>query len=156
MITIRTFQPEDLASVVALWHDAKRKAFPYVEVQQRYTLEENRAFLEGYLLVLCRLWVAEEAGEPVGFMALREDWIDQLFVQVDRQGRGIGSALLDKAKELAEGDLHLFTYQKNHEARAFYERHGFEAVAFGVSPPPENEPDVQYRWLVSRALPPPA
>lgn len=146
MITIRPFEPADLESVVAFWHDAKRKAFPYVEVQQRYTLEGNRAFFEDHLLVLCRLWVAEEAGEPVGFMALRGSWIDQLFVRVDRQGRGIGSALLDKAKELTDVDLRLFTYQKNHEARAFYERHGFEAVAFGVSPPPESEPDVQYRW----------
>lgn len=152
MITIRPFEPADFESVVVLWHDAKRKAFPYVEVQQRYTLEENRAFFEHHLLVLCRLWVAAEAGEPVGFMALRGDWIDQLFVRVDRQGRGIGSALLDKAKELAEGDLHLFTYQKNHGARALYERHGFEAVAFGVSPPPENEPDVHYRWLASRGM----
>lgn len=146
MITIRPFEPEDLTSVVALWHEAKRQAFPYVEVQQRYTWEESLAFFETCLLPLCRLWVAEEAREQVGFMALRQGWIDQIFVRVDRQGEGIGSALLNKAKELADGDLDLFTYQKNHGARALYERHGFEAVAFGVSPPPENEPDVRYRW----------
>ncbi|HKV07283.1 MAG TPA: GNAT family N-acetyltransferase [Thermoanaerobaculia bacterium] len=146
MITIRPFEPADRESVLALWHNAKRKAFPYVEAQQRYTLEEDRAFFEGSLLFTCRVWIAEEAGEPVGFMALREGWIDHIFVRVDRQGQGIGSALLDKAKELAEGDLNLMTYQRNHAARALYERHGFEAVAFGVSPPPENEPDVHYRW----------
>jgi ribosomal protein S18 acetylase RimI-like enzyme len=146
VITIRPFEPEDLTCVVALWHEAKRQAFPYVEVQQRYTWEENLAFFETYLLYLCRLWVAEEEGEAVGFMALRRGWIDQLFVRVDRQGQGIGSALIDKAKELADGDLDLFTYEKNHGARALYERHGFEAVSFGMSLPPENEPHVQYRW----------
>jgi hypothetical protein len=31
-------------------------------------------------------------------------------------------------------------------ARAFYEWHGFSVVAFGVSPAPESERDVEYRW----------
>ena len=28
----------------------------------------------------------------------------------------------------------------------FYERRGFVATRFGVSPAPESEPDVQYEW----------
>ena len=36
-------------------------------------------------------------------------------------------------------------------ARAFYERRGFRAVAFGRSPAPENEPDVKYAWPVTPA-----
>ena len=31
-------------------------------------------------------------------------------------------------------------------ARRFYERRGFEAYDHGRSPPPEDEPDVWYRW----------
>jgi hypothetical protein len=31
-------------------------------------------------------------------------------------------------------------------ARSFYEKQGFVAVYSGVSPPPESEPDVEYRW----------
>jgi hypothetical protein len=27
-----------------------------------------------------------------------------------------------------------------------YEKHGFKAVKFGLSPPPESAPDVEYRW----------
>jgi hypothetical protein len=30
-------------------------------------------------------------------------------------------------------------------ARAFYERHGFSVVRFGVSPAPEAEPDIEFR-----------
>ena len=30
-------------------------------------------------------------------------------------------------------------------SRAFYEKHGFRAVRFVVSPPPESEPDVEYQ-----------
>jgi hypothetical protein len=42
--------------------------------------------------------------------------------------------------------LGLFTHQRNEKARRFYEARGFVAVRFGMSPPPENEPDVRYEW----------
>jgi hypothetical protein len=48
--------------------------------------------------------------------------------------------------ELSPGGLRLFTFQRNVPARSFYEKYGFRAVRFGVSPAPENEPDVEYRW----------
>ncbi len=31
-------------------------------------------------------------------------------------------------------------------ARRFYEKNQFRVVRLGLSPPPENEPDVEYRW----------
>ncbi len=62
------------------------------------------------------------------------------------QCTGVGLALLDKAKQLSPQRLELFTHQTNTRARAFYESQGFEATAFGTSPPPESEPDVTYVW----------
>ena len=38
------------------------------------------------------------------------------------------------------------THQQHAQARAFCEKHGFRAVKFGISPPPESEPDVEYHW----------
>ncbi len=29
---------------------------------------------------------------------------------------------------------------------AFYEKNGFIAEKYGISPPPESEPDVEYHW----------
>ena len=31
---------------------------------------------------------------------------------------------------------------------AGFEKHGFVAVKFGISPPPESAPDVEYAWSV--------
>ncbi|MYU47846.1 GNAT family N-acetyltransferase, partial [Streptomyces sp. SID7803] len=43
--------------------------------------------------------------------------------------------------------LALYAFQRNAAARAFYERHGFIAVAFDDgSRNEEKEPDVRYRW----------
>lgn len=148
-IMIRDYSSSDLESVVALWHEAKRRAFPYVAVQQAYTLADDHDYFVQVLLTECSVLVARQAQDIVGFIALKPGYIDQLFVRFGCQQQGIGSILLAKAKELTVADLRLYTFQKNYQARAFYEQHGFQAIAFGMSPPPENEPDVEYWWQKS-------
>jgi ribosomal protein S18 acetylase RimI-like enzyme len=60
--------------------------------------------------------------------------------------KGWGTQLVNFAKQLSPSGLELHTHQANAAARAFYERHGFQAVTFDISPPPESAPDVEYHW----------
>jgi ribosomal protein S18 acetylase RimI-like enzyme len=145
-LILRPYRTEDLTKVVAMWHASKRQAFPYVEVQQTYTIEDDTGFFREVIATEYALFLAEAKGQIVGMMAIKAGYIDQLFVAVDAQGQGVGTTLLAKAKELSPTGLRLYTFQKNAKARIFYEKHGFRAVQFGTSPPPENEPDVEYRW----------
>jgi hypothetical protein len=62
------------------------------------------------------------------------------------QRRGVGAALLRHAIALSPAGIELHTHVRNAKARAFYEKHHLVAVKFGVSPPPESEPDVEYHW----------
>ena len=144
-VALRPFEPADLTETVAMWHASKRAAFPYNAEQQRHTLDDDTKFFCDAVAPRCWVWLALDGDRIAGFVAVRGEWIDHLFVRTDLQRRGVGSALLAKAIALAPGGLRLFTFQRNAPARAFYEKHGFRAVAFGVSPPPESEPDVEYR-----------
>jgi len=72
--------------------------------------------------------------------------IDRLYVDPDYQTSGIGTQFINYAKGLYADGLVLKTHVQNSRARSFYEKHGFKAVAFGLSPPPESMPDVEYRW----------
>jgi ribosomal protein S18 acetylase RimI-like enzyme len=85
-------------------------------------------------------------GRPVAFMAMHADFIDHLYIHPEFQRRGIGQALLNFAREKSPDHVWLYTLQINVHARAFYEKNGFVAEKFGVSPSPENEPDVEYHW----------
>ena len=145
-IHIRRYQPDDLAQTVSVWRASKRHAFPYVAVQQRYTLAEDTAYFRDVVAVECVVWLAEVAGRIAGLLALKNEYIDQLFVAVELQRQGVGTALLQKAREQSSRGLRLFTFQKNATARAFYEKHGFQVIRYGHSPAPENEPDVEYQW----------
>jgi ribosomal protein S18 acetylase RimI-like enzyme len=146
MTLIRDFLESDFDSVVAGWHRTNLVSYSYVQAHQDHSLEDARRFFRGTVLVECQVWVAELTGQPVGVLALREPWIRQLAVFPPFQRRGIGTALLATARRHSPEELRLYTFQRNNAARAFYERHGFSAVAFGVSPAPESEPDVEYHW----------
>jgi GNAT superfamily N-acetyltransferase len=81
-----------------------------------------------------RVFVAESDGAVVGFAALlpRSDGkmeMDGLFVEPDRQGRGIGRALVEHSAEFARATgspaLHVIG---NPHAEGFYLRCGFALV----------------------------
>ena len=59
----------------------------------------------------------------------------------------VTSALLDWAKALSPGRLVLWTFQRNANARRFYEAHGFALVReTDGSDNEEKEPDALYLW----------
>lgn len=146
MIEIRALSESDLGAVVRLWHETKRDTYDFLPQEQGRTIEEDDAFFRSAILPLCSIWVAAEHERVLGFLALRGSYVDRLYVHPGAQRRGVGEALLGRAIALSPTGLELHTHVENRKARAFYEKHRLRAVRFGVSPPPESAPDVEYHW----------
>jgi GNAT superfamily N-acetyltransferase len=92
----------------------------------------------------CTLWGTFDRDVMTGMIAFRDDWIEQLYVLPEAQGRGIGTELLAKR---ASACLQLWTFQRNQRARRFYEARGFALVEeTDGARNEENEPDARYRW----------
>jgi ribosomal protein S18 acetylase RimI-like enzyme len=142
---IRRLRDDEVGEVVRLWRRSRDASQPWLEARMGHTSEDDLRFFEGTIARENDVWVAVE-GDVLGFLAIADDRLGWLYVDPPAQGRGIGSALLDKAKALSPSGLTLYTHQRNERARAFYERRGFRVVSFGVRPPPESEPDVLYRF----------
>jgi GNAT superfamily N-acetyltransferase len=145
-IEIRPMRAGELRDVVALWSRSKKRAYPWLAIEQARGFDEELAFFRDVLAPRCAIWLAYRGGALAGLIALDGRHVEQLYVEPDAQGTGVGSALLAEAKRLQPAGLSLFTFQRNARARAFYEARGFRAVRFGVSPAPESEPDVRYEW----------
>lgn len=65
----------------------------------------------------------------------------------DRQGLGLGSAMVERAKASMPQAVQLWTFQSNTAVHRFYERHGFVAVeSTDGSQNEERAPDVRYQW----------
>ena len=78
---------------------------------------------------------------------LGEEILEYIFLEPRVFRRGIGTALLDLAKERRRDGFTLWTFQQNERARAFYERHGLEEIQLTDGQGNEEKtPDVQYAW----------
>ena len=148
---IRLMKDEDSEAIVQVWYTSGRMAYPFIERWQRFTLEQARSVFREEIASVCEIWVAETEDGIVGYLALKGSYVDRLYVSPNHQRYGVGTSLLQYAMERSPDGLELHTHQKNTQARAFYEKHGFVPVKYGISPPPENEPDVEYQWRPLRA-----
>ncbi|MET7646809.1 GNAT family N-acetyltransferase [Streptomyces sp. NPDC005426] len=152
-VQLREARVEDADRLTRLFLDSRAAAMPYLA--RVHSDEATLAWMTHVVLPGTDVWVAElrdEAGvvEPVGFVSVDGEELEHLYLRPDARRRGIGTLLLAKARERSPEGLALHAFQRNAEARAFYERHGFTAVEFDDgSRNEENEPDVRYRWSPS-------
>ena len=113
-----------------------------------HTDDQVRRWIAEYLVPNREVWVATEpGGAVVGLMALSADQLDQLYLAPGWAKRGIGSRLVELAKERRPDGLDLFTFQVKANARRFYERQGFgQAWTGDGSDNDEGQPDVRFAW----------
>jgi ribosomal protein S18 acetylase RimI-like enzyme len=144
--SIREYRSDDFDALTIVWRISREKSLPEFQREKGHFFYEDQNYFQNHILQNNQVWVVESEQRPVAFMAINKDFIDQLYIHPDYQRRGTGRALLDFARTLSPDHLWLYTLQVNVGARAFYEKNGFVAEKFGFSPPPENEPDVEYHW----------
>ena len=139
---------DDAAEIADLYLASRADALPFL--RRVHTDDEVRVWVRNVLLRRGETWIARLNGTVVGFVTLIGDDLDQLYLMPGHYRRGIGSQLLAKAKERSPGRLHLFTFQRNKRARAFYQKHGFRIVDLNDgSRNEEGEPDVLYEWRLA-------
>ena len=143
---IREYQPQDFDAATILWRIAREKSVPDFQREKGHFFYEDQDYFRDQILKKNKVWVVESDKHVIAFIAMENDFIDQLFVHPDYWRQGIGEALLNFARTKSPEQVWLYTLQVNVNARAFYEKNGFIAEKFGVSPPPENAPDVEYHW----------
>jgi GNAT superfamily N-acetyltransferase len=142
---IRPATAADAAAVADIDLDARAVALP--SVRGAYGVPDVRNWIATVLIPGGDVWVAEQDGAILGYMALKDDWVGQLYLRPDHWRRGIGSALIAHARALRPAGLRLWCFQVNTRARAFYAAHGFtiDRMTDGADNE-EHEPDILYIW----------
>src|SRR5688572_25238021 len=127
---LRPARPQDADALAGILRAAMRGAMP--SLPELHTPDDDRRFLGEVVLPEQEVWVAEADGVVAGFTALgtREgvEFMEHLYVAPEHQRRGIGTALMEKAKARRPTGFRLWVFQRNAGARDFYERHGFRVV----------------------------
>jgi len=143
-VELRRASVGDSGEIAALFRLSRKAALPYLP--ELHTKAEDHAFFRDSVFATCELWVAALGSVLVGLFAFRVGWIDHLYVHPAHHGCGIGSALLLRAKE-TQSRLELWTFERNLNARRFYEARDFRCVRLTDGHDnEEHEPDALYQW----------
>ena len=141
----RRLQLHDMDTAARVHRTSFDHALPWLA--GLHTPAEDRWFYRERMFKTCTLWGAFDGNAMTGVIAFHDDdWIEQLYVLPEAQGRGVGTELLDVAKR-SSVRLQLWTFQRNARARRFYETRGFVLVEqTDGAGNQEKEPDVRYLW----------
>lgn len=149
-IDIRPATADDAAPMADVWLTSWRATFDF---EPAHPDEDVRRWVREDLLVEAENWVATDPADGdrvIALLGLSDTMVEQLYVRPEWIGRGVGFELLELAKRSRPDGLELYCFAANGRARRFYERNGFEAIAFGDgSGNEERQPDVLYRWRPS-------
>jgi GNAT superfamily N-acetyltransferase len=144
-LQLRSARTDDAAAIADVFLAARADAMPYLP--DLHTDEETRTWIQEVVLASYEIVVAELGGRVVGFAASSSDMLAHLYVDPACQRRGIGDALLARAKELRPEGFRLWVFQRSTDARRFYERRGLRLVELtDGAGNEEREPDALYEW----------
>ncbi len=142
-VELRAAHTDDAEPMTELFITVRRNTMPYLSMI--HTREETRWWMEHVVLKGNAVTVAISSADLVGFVSVRENVLEHLYVAAEAQGKGIGSKLLHKATSSMPRPISLCVFQENKRARRFYERHGFHCSALrDGSQNEEGEPDAIY------------
>jgi len=154
-VTLRRARPDDAPKLAEVHMTARLVSIPFLA--HLHTDEETVRWISELVLPAMEVWVAEATesipgyfvtNEIAGYLALEGEMIDQLYILPQWQRRGVGTLLLDKARQLRPERLILYCFAMNAPARAFYEARGFVPIEFTDGERNEEKlPDVLYRWV---------
>ena len=118
-------EPGDLAAHVREYFGRKRVTAELQKPEVRYTVAYDANEIAGFIKVRCGC-------APDGMPAAEALEVQQLYVDAERQRRGVGTALMDHAvataREQGHAGLWLSVWQDAGWAVRFYESCGFKRV----------------------------
>jgi putative acetyltransferase len=97
---IREFQQSDIDQVISIWLKASIEAHDFVDSE--FWRSKARDMREVYISS-GETYVYEVTGIIKGFASLCQDTIATMFVSPDSHRRGIGTELMEKAKDVRHG-----------------------------------------------------
>jgi GNAT superfamily N-acetyltransferase len=146
----RRARVDEARAVAELWLRSRYASIPAIPAPV-HTDDAVREWYATEVLPNREVWVVEADESVVAMMVLKDEWVDALYVDPTRTGEGIGSLLVDLAKECRPDGLDLWAFQSNVRALRFYERHGFVEIETTDGDNEEGAPDVHYRWTSGSA-----
>ena len=122
---IRPARADEYDEVARVWMESWMTVG--IEAASAPLLEKLRARVPAEVAKGWSLYVADDGGKLAAMLALHlsDNYLDQLFVAPEYQGRSIGRTLLAFTRTLLPDEIWLRCVRENEKAWRWYEREGF-------------------------------
>ena len=133
---IRKLENSDIPEVVELWYETSIEAHDFISPDY---WKANMEAMATVYLPGSETYLAVEKERIIGFIAMMDNYLAAIFVQVNMLGYGIGTKLLNHMKEKKE-TIKLTVYKKNPKSIHFYKKHGFKILSENLD---ENTDEIE-------------
>jgi putative acetyltransferase len=125
LVTLRPYTKDDEDAAIELWRHAWQQHYPHIDFAERVDWWRTRWRTE--LVPAATVSVAEADGRMVGFVTVdpTTGYLDQIVVAPEAWGSDAANVLMDEARRISPGGLHLKVNADNARAIRFYEKQGF-------------------------------
>jgi putative acetyltransferase len=125
MCIVRKLKKEELDKVMEIWKLSTIKAHKFID--KKYW-ENNYDVVKNVYIPAADTFVYDDGQEIIGFISIiNNEFIGALFIDIDYQGLGIGSKLIDYVINKYK-KLELAVYKENQDAVEFYKKKGFKVI----------------------------
>jgi len=142
---VRKYCAADMVTIIDIWYEGwhsinAKLVHPHSKTEWRYRWVSE-------ITPKHEIAVAESDNEILGFVTLNLETseLSQLFTRLSEQGHGVGTALINWAKNRCQKGIYLFTLEINYRSREFYEKHGFRETGLSTNAI-SGLPTVRYEW----------
>ena len=129
-MSLRRATSDDAAALAAIQEEASRAGVPHVYPPDLYPFPREAVQERWRVYTAAGGW-ATIAGASDGFVAVDGEWLEAMYVLPSAWGSGLAdelhAAALDQLRAHGATRAHLWVLELNGRARAFYERHGWQA-----------------------------
>ncbi|MBD5328965.1 MAG: GNAT family N-acetyltransferase [Bacteroides sp.] len=114
---------EDYETLSSIWERSVRATHDFLEED---TIERIKTALAPSYFPHVELYAVSHNGSLTGFIGLRDDMIEMLFIDSHSRGQGYGTSLIEFA--LDRGITKVDVNEQNPRALAFYQAKGFKII----------------------------
>ena len=133
MSSIRPCRDDERPLILAIVNAAAEAYRGVIPADRWHAPYMSAAELDAEIASGVAFWGYDDRGQVIGVMGIQPvadvDLIRHAYVVPDRQGEGVGAALLRQLTETAARPVLVGTWAAAEWAIRFYERHGFELVS---------------------------
>lgn len=123
---IKVYEKQYFDQLGMVMDNARMQELKSENLEQVFVAFRDAPYLD--YLMSCKIFLAFEDEKLVGFIGFKPGKIEFIYVDPDKQGRGIATMLMEKALNELKRPIKLEVFTNNKQAKSLYKKFGFKTI----------------------------